>query len=102
MQFFCISDNIDTKMGMRLAGIDGVVVHQPEALETALKEACRNKQIGIILISEKLAKLSPELIYDYKLNRKRPLLVEIPDRHGGSDVTASIAGYIKEAVGITI
>ena len=28
MKFFLISDNIDTQMGMRLAGIDGVVVHE--------------------------------------------------------------------------
>ncbi len=27
MKFYLISDNIDTQMGMRLAGIDGVVVH---------------------------------------------------------------------------
>ena len=27
MKFFLISDNIDTQMGMRLAGIEGVVVH---------------------------------------------------------------------------
>lgn len=26
-KFFLISDNVDTKMGMRFAGIDGVVVH---------------------------------------------------------------------------
>ena len=29
MKFYLISDNIDTQMGMRLAGIDGVVVHEP-------------------------------------------------------------------------
>ena len=28
MKFFLISDNIDTQMGMRLAGIEGVVVHE--------------------------------------------------------------------------
>ena len=34
MKFFLISDNIDTQMGMRLAGIEGVVVHErQEVLE---------------------------------------------------------------------
>ncbi len=28
MRFYLISDNVDTQMGMRLAGIEGVVVHE--------------------------------------------------------------------------
>ena len=28
MKFYLISDNVDTLMGMHLAGIDGVVVHE--------------------------------------------------------------------------
>ncbi|MBQ4170236.1 MAG: ATP synthase subunit F, partial [Ruminococcus sp.] len=28
MKFYLISDNVDTKMGMRFAGIPGVVVHE--------------------------------------------------------------------------
>ena len=27
MKFYLLSDNIDTQMGLRLAGIEGVVVH---------------------------------------------------------------------------
>ena len=30
MRFYLISDNVDTQVGMRLAGIEGVVVHEPE------------------------------------------------------------------------
>ena len=28
MKFYLLSDNIDTKMGMRLAGIDGTTIRQ--------------------------------------------------------------------------
>ena len=28
MKFFLLSDNIDTQMGMRLAGIEGIVIHE--------------------------------------------------------------------------
>jgi len=35
MQFFLISDNIDTQMGMRLAGIRGVVVHEEQEVKNA-------------------------------------------------------------------
>ena len=37
MKFFLISDNIDTQMGMRLAGIRGVVVHEPQEVRQALE-----------------------------------------------------------------
>ena len=36
---YLISDNIDTQTGMRLAGVDGVVVHEREELRTALETA---------------------------------------------------------------
>ena len=39
MRFYLLSDNIDTLMGMRLAGIEGVVIHEKEEVEKALTEA---------------------------------------------------------------
>ena len=36
MKMFLISDNIDTYTGMRLAGVEGVVVHEREELKKAL------------------------------------------------------------------
>ena len=32
MKMYLISDNIDTLTGMRLAGVDGIVVHEREEL----------------------------------------------------------------------
>ena len=37
MKFFLISDNTDTQMGMRLAGIEGIVVSRPEEVSEALE-----------------------------------------------------------------
>ena len=62
MNIYLISDNIDTQTGMRLAGIEGCVVHEKEELKAALNAALANKEIGIILITEKLSassKVSP-------------------------------------------
>lgn len=102
MKFFCISDNIDTRIGMRLSGIEGVVVHEASELNQALDDACSNKEIGIILISSKLMKLSPKRIYDIKLRVKYPLIVEIPDRHGEANISDSITNYVREAIGVKI
>ena len=53
---FLISDNIDTYTGMRLAGVEGVVVHEREELKDALEKAIANKEIGILLLTEKFGR----------------------------------------------
>ena len=102
MRMFLISDNVDTLTGMRLAGIEGVVVHEKQEIKQALDEVLSQKDIGILLMTEKLGKEIPEIVDDIKLNRTFPLLLEIPDRHGSGRRPDFITAYINEAIGIKI
>ena len=102
MKFYLISDNIDTQMGMRLAGVEGVVAHAPEEVEEALDKAMEMEDVGIVLMTELAVKQCREKVYDYKLNRKTPLIVEIPDRHATSEISETISKYLSEAVGIKL
>lgn len=102
MKFFLISDNIDTKMGMRIAGIEGVLAHTEEEVSKALVQAINDEEIAVVLMTEKCSKLCHDEVYDIKLNRRRPLIVEIPDRHGSSGVSNSISRYIEESIGIKL
>lgn len=102
MKFFLISDNIDTQMGMRLAGVEGVVVHDVKGVQDALTAASADETIGIVLMTQKLTDMCHDLVYDIKLNRRRPLIVEIPDRHGYGNIGDSIEKYVSEAIGIKI
>ncbi len=102
MRMFLISDNVDTYTGMRLAGVDGVVIHSNQHLKEQLDKAVADKTIGIILITEKLSSQFPEIIDDIKLNRKLPLIVEIPDRHGTGRKPNFITSYVNEAIGVKI
>lgn len=102
MQMFLISDNVDTKTGMRLAGIDGVVVHESKKVKDALDKCLKNADIGIILITEKLGNLIPSYIDEIKLNYSIPLIVVIPDRHGTGRSQDSITKYIRESIGLKI
>ena len=36
------------------------------------------------------------------LNCPKPLIVEISDRHGTSEVTKTISSYVNEAIGLKI
>lgn len=102
MKFFLISDNHDTSMGMRMAGVEGVVVHEAGEVEQALKKACGDREIGVVLITAKLMNLCRQSIYERKLHGSLPLIVEVADRHGDGKVTNSITRYVSEAVGIKI
>ncbi len=102
MRFYLISDNVDTQVGMRLAGIDGIVVHETAEVQKALNEIIEMDDVAVVLITETLLSLCSDMIYDLKLNRKRPLIVEIPDRHGNGRTKDSITRYVREAIGIKI
>lgn len=106
MKMYLISDNIDTLTGMRLAGVEGAVVHKREELKEELKEeldkALADKTIGIILLTEKFGREFPEIIDNVKLERKLPLIVEIPDRHGTGRKPDFITSYVNEAIGLKL
>ncbi len=101
MKMYLLSDNIDTLMGMRLAGIEGIVVHTELEIREQLNDIINNPEIGIVLMTENLISKCKELVFDIKLNKTRPLIIEIPDRHGNGGKN-NIAKYIKEAIGINI
>lgn len=102
MKFFLISDNVDTKMGMRFAGIEGVVVHEEDEVRRELTKAIGREDIAVILMTEKLVLLCPDIVYDLKLNCKKPLIVEIPDRHGNGRTKDSITKYVQDAIGVKL
>lgn len=100
MKAYLISDNIDTLVGMRLAGIEGVIVHSEEEILNKIDLAISDKEIGIILITERLADKVSDKIQKLKLKMTIPLIVEIPDRHGTSRGKDSITKYVKESIGL--
>ncbi len=102
MRMFLISDNVDTYTGMRLTGVDGVVIHSKKHLKEQLDNALADKTIGVLLITEKFSREFPDIINDVKLNRKLPLIVEIPDRHGTGRKPDFITSYVNEAIGIKL
>lgn len=102
MRFYLISDNVDTAMGMRLAGIEGIVVHEDSEVRDALTKAMDYDDVAVILMTERLVSLCPDLVYNLKLNRKQPLIVEIPDRHGSGRAKDSITRYVRDAIGVKI
>jgi V/A-type H+-transporting ATPase subunit F len=102
MKFFLISDNTDTLLGLKLVGIEGVIVHKRNEFLEVLSEKMKDESIGIILVTTKLVDMCPDIISEIKLKQTKPLITEIPDRHGESKIGETIDGYVSEAIGIKL
>ena len=65
MRFFLISDNNDTRLGMRLTGIEGVVVHEPDEVNRALSDAMQQEDIAVIRDRDPAASSALEVMLLY-------------------------------------
>jgi len=102
MKMYLISDNVDTYTGMRLAGVEGAVVHEKQELKAQIEKVLSDKEIGILLLTEKFGRDFPDVIDEVKLNNRLPLVVEVPDRHGTGRAPDFITSYVNDAIGIKL
>ena len=83
-----------------MSGVDGVVLHKEDELRDKLNELMKEDDIAIIMITSTLLNLIRDTVYDLKLNCPKPLIIEIPDRHGNGRTKDSITKYVKDAIGV--
>ena len=102
MKIFLIADNTETFAGMRLAGVDGVIVHTEEDFYREFDRALNDKGIGIILIMDELYDRYSSYVIDKKLHTPMPLLVSIPERGGQAAITKAVSSYIETAIGMKL
>jgi V/A-type H+-transporting ATPase subunit F len=100
MKSYIISENRDSFLGMKLAGISGIYLRDPEAIEKAFRDAIKNPEIGIIYLTEKAYTMIEELVLEEKRKHMCPLITVIPDRYGYERQQGIITQYIKESVGL--
>lgn len=102
MKVFILSDNTHTLTGMRLSGVEGVVVHEREEILKELAKVKEKRDIGILIITELLAERVQLELNKMKLSRSLPIIVEIPDRHGTRRPPDFLTRYIRESIGLKI
>ena len=100
MKLYLISDDADALTGLHLAGVEGVLVSDAAEAETAILKAIEDPTIGILLMTDSLAAICPEIVKRIKLDCKTPLLVEIPNSDGSARPKDSIMKIVNEAIGI--
>lgn len=68
--------------GLRLAGIEYVVLEEKEEILHKIEELLEETNIGILAVTDKVYELAKEVLEEIELKRKLPLILKIPDRHG--------------------
>jgi V/A-type H+-transporting ATPase subunit F len=97
---FLISDNHDTLVGMRLAGIEGVVAHGRDEASEAMASALERRDVAILAVTEKISELLPETIQRLREQGELPIVIEIPDRHGTKRSPDFLTKYVRDAIGV--
>lgn len=79
MKMFCISDNIDTAVGLKMAGIEYEIITEKEKILSKIEEILKNKEIGILGVTEKIYELAEDEFKKIEHNNNIPLIVKIPN-----------------------
>jgi len=101
MKYYVIGDE-DTVLGFGMVGVRGKVVSGPQEAERAFRSALENKEIGIVIITERAAELIRPAIDRFLFTENFPLIVEIPDRMGTVSDRPSIREMVNTAIGIKL
>jgi V/A-type H+-transporting ATPase subunit F len=101
MQFFVIADE-HTVTGFKLVGIDGEVVESADEAREALKKAFSSSDIGIVILTERIAAAIRDEVEAYVFGHSFPLIIEVPDRTGPLEGRISIRQMVRSAVGVKV
>ena len=99
---YLISDTTDSAVGLRLAGITGIVLRDKTSIEKEFDRCIKDKNIGSLILTEGVFEQIEDKVMLHKLNNRFPLIVEIPDRNGLRRDADYITDYINQSIGISI
>lgn len=89
-------------LGFSLVGVEGQAATSTEEVNRALDDALANKEIGIVLVTQDMARLVEARMDYLKLRSTVPLIVEIPGPEGVSPDQPSLSDIVLRAIGVKI
>ena len=77
MKIYCISDSLETAIGMKLAGVESVVLNSKDEIDKKIDEVSNNQDIGILVISKEIYQMSKEKLDNIIEFKRTPLVIQI-------------------------
>lgn len=101
MKMFLVTDDVDARVGLRFAGVDGTLVKNAADAAAAIDAAVADEDVCVLLVTPGINKMCHEKT-QYVNGLSRPVLCEIPDSKDPSELGSSLEEYIKNTVGIAL
>jgi len=101
MRYFIIGDE-DAVLGFGLVGVEGKAAQNAEQAQEVFAAVLEQSDIGIIIITERIADLIRPQVDRFIFTRNFPLIVEIPDRLGPLEGKPGIREMVNHAIGIKL
>jgi V/A-type H+-transporting ATPase subunit F len=101
MKYYIIGDE-DAVIGFGMVGVQGRAVKDKGEAEAAFRHALDDREIGIIIITERITQLIKATVDRYLFRERFPLIVEIPDRKGPVPGRIGIREMVNAAIGISL
>ena len=77
MKIFCITDNQELEVGLKLAGCEAITLKEKIEIEKRINEITKNENIGILVISKSIYTELKEKIDKIRISHKLPLITII-------------------------
>ena len=98
MKIYCIGSEAAVR-GFALVGVEGVTPEE-DALRDTLQDVLLRPDVGVVLITERLAAALGDEIPSWSLTHRHPLILEIPDEGGPLAGRTTVLSLVKDALGL--
>ena len=75
MKMYCISQDIDTAVGLRLTGIETTVVSEKEKIDSEIDQVLQDQNVGVLIVTEAIYEMAKTKLEGIRQNTKLPLVV---------------------------
>ena len=101
MRYHVIGDE-DAVLGFGMVGVTGRAVTTAGQAEEAFKAALADGEVGIIIMTERIADLIRPMVDRFLFTGRFPLIVEVPDRRGPMEGKLGIREMVNAAIGVRL
>lgn len=102
MRIFAICDSFDAEVGLRMSGMETVKVKSREEFINAFEGAISDKEIGLLVLTEKAMEYDSERVFEARHARKWPIMVTVPGGISRQPAGRQLLEYVSEAVGVKL
>ena len=92
----------DAILGLSLAAVSGVVATSAEEVSQALDDALSTPDVGIVLVTDDVARLIEGRMDQLRLESAIPLVIELPGPGSTYPDRPALSEMIRRAIGIEI